>query len=369
MGLYRKTAFGPLLDIDLVFNGQLLHHFLLGRLWPTRETIERGISGESLRELILGPKDPNKKKSSCKDVKTAFKKFNFNNDEDAVKVVLALFIETVMIGKDKKTQFNVNVFGIVNDLEVFVHYKWPSLFYKRTLNSMKTIMHGKKEDSNNIRTHHEDRDNNEEISHDDSNDDVEGPIVNEHPVHQTAEEIHELPTQAFNLRGHFDSDSAQSALMKPGGIASKIRSEGFEMEDGNVAEYKPTWTDVDFVFRPINIKQHWLMLAIDLERCTIFVFDSMPNYIGSDIVDSYLQLVVRAIPSMLIPIQFDIQHKRLKYGQWEVKRSKVTLQEGMSLDCGVFCAKFMEYCVTSIDKASLTQTNMALYRKQYVAQL
>ncbi|XP_038891583.1 uncharacterized protein LOC120080973 [Benincasa hispida] len=175
MRLYRKTAFGPHLDIDLVFNGQQLHHFLLREvvhanpdvisfyilrkkvtfsqddfnfitwLWPTRKTVEREISGERLRELILGPNDPNEKHSSCKDVEIAFEKFNFTNDEDAVKVALALFIETEMIGKDKKTQLDVNIFGIVDDHDVFVHYDWSSLFSRCTLNSMKTIMRGQKE--------------------------------------------------------------------------------------------------------------------------------------------------------------------------------------------------------------------------------
>ncbi|XP_038894652.1 uncharacterized protein LOC120083141 [Benincasa hispida] len=108
--LYRKIVFGPL-------------------LWLIREIVERETSGERLRELILGPKDPNEKDSSCKDVEIAFEKFNFTNDENVVNLALALFIETVMIGKDKKTQFDVNIFGIADDLEVFVHYNWKNEAY------------------------------------------------------------------------------------------------------------------------------------------------------------------------------------------------------------------------------------------------
>ncbi|XP_038896280.1 uncharacterized protein LOC120084553 [Benincasa hispida] len=175
MRLYKETTFDPLLDIYLVFNGQLLHHFLsrevvdanpdiisfniirkkvtfsyedfnlITGLWPTKETVERETSGERVRELILGPKNPNRKDSSCKDVEIAFENFNFTNDQDAVKVALTLFIETMMIGKDKKTQFVSNIFGIFDDHDVFVHYDWSSLFYGRTLNSMKTIMRGKNE--------------------------------------------------------------------------------------------------------------------------------------------------------------------------------------------------------------------------------
>ena len=69
--MFKKTCFGPLLNVDHMFNGQLLHHFLLWevrdenpdsinfnilekketftqeyfdliiRLWPTEEIIER----------------------------------------------------------------------------------------------------------------------------------------------------------------------------------------------------------------------------------------------------------------------------------------------------------------------------------------
>ncbi|XP_038875100.1 uncharacterized protein LOC120067628 [Benincasa hispida] len=175
MRMFRTTIFGPLLDVDLVFNGKLFYHFLLREvtdanpdviafnilkkkvkffqddfnlitgLWSTKKIVERETSDERLRQLILRPKDPNDKDSSCKDVENAFKKLTFTNDEDVVKVALALFIEIVMIEKDKKTLFDVKTFGIVDDPEVFRHYDWLSVFFKRTLNIMKTNMHGKKE--------------------------------------------------------------------------------------------------------------------------------------------------------------------------------------------------------------------------------
>ena len=176
MEMFRKTSFGPLLDVDLVFNGQLFHHFLLREvredstdsisfnilgkkvtftqeefnlvtgLWPTEETVDRDTCGKRLRRLILGPRDPNDKKEKLvKDVEVAFEKIRFTNDQDAVKVALALYIETVMMGKDKKTQFDMKTLGIVDDFEVFANYDWSSVFFNRLLSSMKTIMRGKKE--------------------------------------------------------------------------------------------------------------------------------------------------------------------------------------------------------------------------------
>ncbi|KAA0062142.1 Ulp1-like peptidase [Cucumis melo var. makuwa] len=80
--MFDKTIFGPLL------NGQLIHHFL---------------------------------------------------------VALVVFIETVMVEKDKKTQFDMDILGRVDDEEVFKNFDWSTFFYTRLLNSLKTSLQGKKE--------------------------------------------------------------------------------------------------------------------------------------------------------------------------------------------------------------------------------
>ncbi|KAA0062806.1 Ulp1-like peptidase [Cucumis melo var. makuwa] len=64
---------------------------------------------------------------------------------DALKVALAVFIETVMVGKDKKTQFDVDILGRVDDDEVFKNFDWSTCFYTCLLNSLKTSLQGKKE--------------------------------------------------------------------------------------------------------------------------------------------------------------------------------------------------------------------------------
>lgn len=83
-----------------------------------------------------------------KDVEVAFEKIKSTNDQDAVKVALALYIETVMMDKHKKTQFDMKTLGIVDDFEVFDNYDWLSVFFNRLLTNMKIIMRGKKEAHN-----------------------------------------------------------------------------------------------------------------------------------------------------------------------------------------------------------------------------
>ncbi|KAA0035015.1 Ulp1-like peptidase [Cucumis melo var. makuwa] len=61
------------------------------------------------------------------------------------QVALTVFIETVMVEKDKKTQFDMDILGRVNDEEVFKSYDWLTFFYTRLLNSLKPSLQGKKE--------------------------------------------------------------------------------------------------------------------------------------------------------------------------------------------------------------------------------
>ncbi|KAA0038210.1 Ulp1-like peptidase [Cucumis melo var. makuwa] len=48
-----------------------------------------------------------------------------------------------------------------------------------------------------------------------------------------------------------------------------------------VGDYEqiPGWGDVNYVIGCINIKEHWLAIAVDMRKCKIYVFDSMPNYV------------------------------------------------------------------------------------------
>ncbi|TYJ98331.1 Ulp1-like peptidase [Cucumis melo var. makuwa] len=50
-----------------------------------------------------------------------------------------------MVGKDKKTQFDMDILGRVNDEEVFKKFDWSTFFYTLLLNSLKTNLQGKKE--------------------------------------------------------------------------------------------------------------------------------------------------------------------------------------------------------------------------------
>ncbi|KAA0031916.1 Ulp1-like peptidase [Cucumis melo var. makuwa] len=172
--MFEKIIFGPLLNVNMVFNGQLIHHFLLRQIpedgnadgicfsvlgknvrftqkefniitgfWPTNNPLEKDCDSKRLQSLLFGSK--NNKLITCLEIEEIFKNFEFTNDDDAVKVALAVFIETVMVGKDKKTQFDMDILGRVHDEEAFKSFDWSTFFYTRLLNSLKTSLQGKKE--------------------------------------------------------------------------------------------------------------------------------------------------------------------------------------------------------------------------------
>ncbi|KAA0026309.1 Ulp1-like peptidase [Cucumis melo var. makuwa] len=89
-------------------------------LWPTNITLEKDYDNKHLQSLLFGSE--NKKIISCLEVEEIFKNFEFTNDHDVVKVTLAVFIETVTVGKDKKTHFDMDILGRVDDKDVFMSF-------------------------------------------------------------------------------------------------------------------------------------------------------------------------------------------------------------------------------------------------------
>ncbi|KAL0557003.1 hypothetical protein IC582_005521 [Cucumis melo] len=722
--MFEKTIFGPLLNVNMVFNGQLIHHFLLRQipedgnadgicfsvlgknvrftqkefniitgLWPTNNPLEKDCDSKRLQSLLFGSE--NKKVITCLEIEEIFKNFEFTNDDDAVKVALAVFIETVMVGKDKKTQFDMDILGRVDDEEAFKSFDWSTFFYTRLLNSLKTSLQGKKEayelkktrsskavsyynikeeqshsksykklrkeikevrkdlstltsivcrmddtitkqslelyemkqmlerlvqnQTENQGNDHTDQNDNEyvvqeqhtqqqpteeqyterqeetqreheeergsDISIDGRDADllmtirdisdslshqiqkesdlpqmittlpyVSQPlalcelapmdqtvqIVNEEsqlettkkqvemkkndeavtlvekePVTVPDKDVEEKPIKRRKLckiankevqhedeQGNPPTTSAQiisvsttpvpdveirevdpynpmwkvdpklwkeylqwkksrKTTHEERKVVSTTRKKDFfrQLEENTwvhgdtldlllshlqnkmlhlkhhckrsfrilhssfllginkpdcivwnhifdthlvtpdnkkaewtdptahltiwtekdveyyfntaVGDYNdiPGWGDVNYVITCINIKEHWLAIAADMRKCRIYVFDSMPNYVEQKLVDEALQMPARCIASLAIAIGVNLHSDRFTYGPWPIRRSKATLQKGRSLDCGIFCTKFVECLVTASDLGCLTVPNMKLFRQQYVLEL
>ncbi|KAA0047473.1 MuDRA-like transposase [Cucumis melo var. makuwa] len=69
--------------------------------------------------------------------------------------------------------------------------------------------------------------------------------------------------------------------------------------------------------------------VIDMRKCKIYVFDSMPNYVEQKLVDQALQMRARCIASLAIAIGVNLHSERFTYSPWPVRRSKATLRKGV----------------------------------------
>ncbi|KAA0049479.1 Ulp1-like peptidase [Cucumis melo var. makuwa] len=112
----------------MVFNDQLIHHFLLRQipedanadgicfsvlgnnvcftpkkfniitgLWPTNTTFEKDFDNKRIQSLLFGSE--NKKLITCLEIEKIFKNFEFTNDDDAVKLRLVNSLKTSLQGK------------------------------------------------------------------------------------------------------------------------------------------------------------------------------------------------------------------------------------------------------------------------------
>ncbi|KAA0066049.1 Ulp1-like peptidase [Cucumis melo var. makuwa] len=131
---------------------------------------------------------------------------------------------------------------------------------------------------------------------------------------------------------------------------------------------KAEWTDPTAhltIWTEKDVEYYFNTAVVDMRKCKVYVFDSMPNYVE----DEALQMSARCIASLAIAIGVNLHSDHFTYGPWPIRRSKATLQKGRSLDCGIFCSKFVECLVTGSDLGCLTVPNMKLFRQQYVLEL
>ncbi|KAL0543987.1 hypothetical protein IC582_019098 [Cucumis melo] len=138
LALFRKTKFGHFLDLNIVFNGPLIHYLLLrevedegkdsisfllggvvctfGRrefniitgLWGPKEDYIQLVGNSRLLEKFFKDKE-------CvyvSDLEDIFLEYE-GDDDDIVKLALVYFIEISLLGKDRRTKVDIGFFKIV----------------------------------------------------------------------------------------------------------------------------------------------------------------------------------------------------------------------------------------------------------------
>ncbi|KAL4011664.1 hypothetical protein IC575_028725 [Cucumis melo] len=165
LALFRKTKFGHFLDLNIVFNGPLIHYLLLrevedegkdsisfllggvvctfGRrefniitgLWGPKEDYIQLVGNSRLLEKFFKDKE-------CvyvSDLEDIFLEYE-GDDDVIVKLALVYFIEISLLGKDRRTKVDIGFFKIVDDWNTFNNYDWGRIVFVRTLSALKRAL-------------------------------------------------------------------------------------------------------------------------------------------------------------------------------------------------------------------------------------
>ncbi|KAF3445278.1 hypothetical protein FNV43_RR14973 [Rhamnella rubrinervis] len=171
MKLFRESCFGHFLEMhDIHFSGGIVHHLLMRQL-KTQKTEEMwfGFDGKYARFgktefcLIAGLRfgEPpsnieSRRRFQCRRLRDEcfngeqsitsetlqdrFLESSTWSDEDTVKVALIYFLETVLLGKIRKTLVNNLYVELVDCLDIFNSYPWGSVSYEKTLTSLQNAL-------------------------------------------------------------------------------------------------------------------------------------------------------------------------------------------------------------------------------------
>ncbi|KAL0557075.1 hypothetical protein IC582_005593 [Cucumis melo] len=165
LALFRRTKFGHFFDLNIVFNGPLIHYLLLrevedegknyisfllrgvvctfGRrefniitgLWGPKEESIQLVGNSRLLEKFFKDKE-------CiyvSDLEDIFLEYE-GDDDDIVKLALVYFIELSLLGKDRRIKVDRNFFKIANDWNTFNNYDWGGIVFGRTLSALKRAL-------------------------------------------------------------------------------------------------------------------------------------------------------------------------------------------------------------------------------------
>ncbi|KAL0556971.1 hypothetical protein IC582_005489 [Cucumis melo] len=129
LALFRKIKFGHFLDLNIVFNGPLIHYLLL------REDYIQLVGNSRLLEKFFKDKE-------CvyvSDLEDIFLEYE-GDDDDIVKLALVYFIEISLLGKDRRTKVDIGFFKIADDWNTFNNYDWGRIVFVRTLSALKRAL-------------------------------------------------------------------------------------------------------------------------------------------------------------------------------------------------------------------------------------
>ncbi|XP_038887205.1 uncharacterized protein LOC120077392 [Benincasa hispida] len=137
--MFKRTVFGRFVDIDMVFNSLIIHHMLLREVKSTRmDSISFSVGGNYFGNRVT------KDTLQVRLLEEIYKKLEFENDEDAVKITLVYYMKVAMMGKNKqKNPMDLKRFKDIKNIEYYNSLAWGTIIWERTLDDLKIALNDK----------------------------------------------------------------------------------------------------------------------------------------------------------------------------------------------------------------------------------
>ncbi|XP_022154997.1 uncharacterized protein LOC111022140 [Momordica charantia] len=123
---------------------------------------------------------------------------------------------------------------------------------------------------------------------------------------------------------------------------------------GQVEDFIPAWVDVDVVYSLLLIRDHWVLVAIDMTQSEIFVYDSLPGHISTSKLMIDLRPLSHTIPSLLYACGLmDTADCKLRKTPWHVYRPTTDTRQkgGSELHVGKIFVSKQDLCMVMSNAA------------------
>ncbi|XP_022143569.1 uncharacterized protein LOC111013439 [Momordica charantia] len=107
---------------------------------------------------------------------------------------------------------------------------------------------------------------------------------------------------------------------------------------GHAADFIPPWVSVDFVYGLLHIRNHWVLVAINMNESEILVYDSLPSHTPISRCIEDLKPLSHIIPSLLYAWGlFEAPNNKLRRTPWPIFRPSTDNRQSDGIDCVALC--------------------------------
>ncbi|VFQ67113.1 unnamed protein product, partial [Cuscuta campestris] len=170
------------------------------------------------------------------------------------------------------------------------------------------------------------------------------------------------------LKKHHDKVGAKGKTARDVGSIKNLTSEIL----GKVRRCAIKWADADFVYIPLNTGKHWILLVLEIEGKTIWVYNSMRGKsTGLKDMAAYIACIKHLLPKLLDACGVYKQHPSGPMGNQEIRINEALNcpQQTDQGNYGMFVLKIAKYLMMDRKINQVCTEEMAAYRVKMATEL